>query len=318
MKIRKLNLLFLVLSLLVGQGISGLAESATPSEVVVEAPSIPPVVETTPETSETTTTPAPITTEAPSAQEEDGEQEDAPSETQAPQEENVMAVSIAWKLQSTNSILGENNEVTLNANLGDTEEGTYIWQVLTNPANTSGEQDTQWQDVPNETKAQYTFVAKDNMKNWKWRVCAITSDGQSIYSNEISLPEGTTEEAVPDFALPESADEESGANDTDTTATPSEATSAPAATAGEATPLLPSAEIRVMTDAPNEEIQYGTQITLTATILHPVDGMTLQWQYLHDEDEAWIEVEGANEAEYSFVMNEENEGKAWRVLITLP
>ena len=77
--------------------------------------------------------------------------------------------------------------------------------------------------------------------------------------------------------------------------------------------------ITVTSSLAGAEVVYeGAEVTLTATLTgFEDDTYTMQWQYTPDGGETVVDVEGANEAEYTFVLDGTNVGYLWRMTVTL-
>ena len=77
--------------------------------------------------------------------------------------------------------------------------------------------------------------------------------------------------------------------------------------------------ITVTSSLAGAEVVYeGAEVTLTATLTgFEDDAYTMQWQYTPDGGETVVDVEGANEAEYTFVLDGTNVGYLWRMTVTL-
>lgn len=77
--------------------------------------------------------------------------------------------------------------------------------------------------------------------------------------------------------------------------------------------------ITVTSNLAGAEVVYeGAEVTLTATLTgFEDDTYTMQWQYTPDGGETVVDVEGANEAEYTFVLDGTNVGYLWRMTVTL-
>ena len=76
--------------------------------------------------------------------------------------------------------------------------------------------------------------------------------------------------------------------------------------------------ITVTSSLAGAEVVYeGAEVTLTATLTgFEDDTYTMQWQYTPDGGETVVDVEGANEAEYTFVLDGTNVGYLWRMTVT--
>ena len=77
--------------------------------------------------------------------------------------------------------------------------------------------------------------------------------------------------------------------------------------------------ITVASSLAGEEAVYeGTAVTLTATLTgFENDEYTMQWQYTPDGGETVVDIEGANDAEYTFVLDATNIHYLWRMTVTL-
>ncbi|MEG0640445.1 MAG: InlB B-repeat-containing protein, partial [Clostridia bacterium] len=129
-----------------------------------------------------------------------------------------------------------------------------------------------------------------------------------------ALPTEAVPEVLPTEALPtEVAPEVLPTEALPTEAVP-EATLAPIA--AEEAPLN-SRSIEITASWENEQLILGDHVTLTAT-LHGYESVeSLQWQMSSDNIN-WSDVDGANEASYSYQLNEENCTNYWRISVTVP
>ena len=68
-----------------------------------------------------------------------------------------------------------------------------------------------------------------------------------------------------------------------------------------------------------ELVYYGTPVTLEATLegFLEDDVYTVQWMYSADNGETYNDIEGANELQYVYIVDEENLAYRWRIVITL-
>jgi len=66
----------------------------------------------------------------------------------------------------------------------------------------------------------------------------------------------------------------------------------------------------------DEVVMEGEEIRLTS-ILTGFEGLTysLQWQY--NDGEGWKNIEGATEDTYTFIVDDNNIGYEWRLMVTL-
>ena len=69
---------------------------------------------------------------------------------------------------------------------------------------------------------------------------------------------------------------------------------------------------------PKDGITSGDLVTFTAILVNfqPNDVFTFEWQYSTDESN-WNVIEGANEQNYSFNVNNENSDYFWRVKVII-
>jgi len=67
-----------------------------------------------------------------------------------------------------------------------------------------------------------------------------------------------------------------------------------------------------------ELVYYGTEATLTGmlTNFNEDDKFEVKWQYSKDGEE-FIDIDGAHELEYKYVVTEENLNNIWKITITL-
>lgn len=225
-----------------------------------------------------------------------------PAEASATPEPAASAVALTfainWKFANDENILYLGNEVTLRAEIDSEATGLHLqWQIATKPADKLKEDEPEWADIPGAQGDKYAFAVTDGMQAYRWRLCIGTPEGEVFYSDEMMLPAIELTEAVLGVSDAEAVPEET-------------------------TLILPVANITFTAAVSDEEITLGTEITLTAEIETPQEGMQLQWQYMSADaeptEEAWVNVEGATESSYAYTLDEENEGWLWRLLITVP
>ena len=65
----------------------------------------------------------------------------------------------------------------------------------------------------------------------------------------------------------------------------------------------------------NGEISYGSTVTIRSASCGYSEFVAYQWQYSIDGT-TWLDVEGAQESEYSFILNEANALYLWRLEVT--
>ena len=65
-------------------------------------------------------------------------------------------------------------------------------------------------------------------------------------------------------------------------------------------------------------IPLGTPITLTATLINfsENDVCRYQWQYLDEENNTYVDIEGANELTYTYYVSKDNFFNTWRIVVT--
>lgn len=63
----------------------------------------------------------------------------------------------------------------------------------------------------------------------------------------------------------------------------------------------------------NDVVDYGTEINLSANVTGVRGKYTLQWEY--NDGSGWHAIEGATEAEYSYIFTPENEFWSYRVYL---
>jgi len=63
------------------------------------------------------------------------------------------------------------------------------------------------------------------------------------------------------------------------------------------------------------EIRIGMEVAMTAQVEGAEQPYTLQWQYSPDGGETIVNVEDANEAEYRYILDEDNARYLWRVAV---
>ncbi|MEG0049969.1 MAG: InlB B-repeat-containing protein [Clostridia bacterium] len=130
---------------------------------------------------------------------------------------------------------------------------------------------------------------------------------------ETPVPEVLPTEAAPE-ALPTEAAPEVLPTDALPTEAAPEATLAPIA--AEEAPLN-SRSIEITASWETEQLTLGDHVTLTA-VLHGYESVEhLQWQ-MSSDNVNWSDIEGANEASYSYQLNEENCTNYWRISVTVP
>ncbi|MEG2950390.1 MAG: InlB B-repeat-containing protein, partial [Clostridia bacterium] len=135
---------------------------------------------------------------------------------------------------------------------------------------------------------------------------------------ETPVPEVLPTEAAPEVLPTEALPTEAAPEVLPTEALPTEA--APEATlapiAEEEAPLN-SRSIEITASWETEQLTLGDHVTLTA-VLHGYESVEhLQWQ-MSSDNVNWSDIEGANEASYSYQLNEENCTNYWRISVTVP
>ena len=67
---------------------------------------------------------------------------------------------------------------------------------------------------------------------------------------------------------------------------------------------------------PGDEPQYGNTVQLLSLVMGASQGAQLnyQWQY-HVEGGDWTDVPGANGETYEYVLDEQNVGYTWRLVV---
>ncbi len=83
---------------------------------------------------------------------------------------------------------------------------------------------------------------------------------------------------------------------------------------------LPTRSITVTSDLEEyPEIFYGMRETLTAELENFTedDEYTIKWQYSTDRGETFIDIEGAEQLSYRYIIDESNSNNIWRILIQL-
>ena len=82
---------------------------------------------------------------------------------------------------------------------------------------------------------------------------------------------------------------------------------------------LPTRELIITSSADEmDRVFTGMTIRLNAEMVNFLedDSYVIQWKYSVDGEE-FIDIEGANDLEYSFVVNRENAKNIWRISIIL-
>lgn len=264
------------------------APEATPAEET--PPAQQETTDPTLEESEESTAPA----GTPIPDETQPEVTETPGEESEPPVDAGFTFAIFWDV-AENEPLYAGDGVTLAAESEAGFEGMQLsWQVARKAAEDLLEEEAEWEALESGNGKAYGFVVQEEMRDWRWRLCIVTDEGETLYSEEVALPEISMRDAG---EMPE--------------ATPQPEISVEA-------PVLPSAEISFHSMTPTEAITLGTEILLTAQVYDGCEGMRLQWQYMAQEDEGWQDVEGAEEAQYTVVLDEVNCAYAWRLLITVP
>lgn len=172
------------------------------------------------------------------------------------------------------------------------------WQVATKTQAQLKEGEEEWADVDGETGASFAFAANDQMRHWRWRLRATQENGAVSLSNEASLPVAIAkpETEIEEGDIPLDVEEKEQSSER----------------------VIPWSTISYLSDIPEEEITFGTEIMLSAEIFYACDGMQLQWQYLSEQStEAWQSVEGAIETTHRYIIDETNYQNIWRLLITV-
>ena len=85
----------------------------------------------------------------------------------------------------------------------------------------------------------------------------------------------------------------------------------------EPTPIPVERSIDVWMTAEREPVYYGDTITLHSA-LNGYDGVEATLQWMCDRGNGWEDVGGANSADYSFTLTEENVDWLWRLDVTTP
>jgi len=211
----------------------------------------------------------------------------------------LLSVKVRWIIASPDGLLSWGDEIALLAEIDPDVEGLQLqWQVATKPVEELQEDEEEWMDIPDAQGLKYTLTTEEGMQAWRWRVCMRLPEGDAVvYSNEIMLPSIQAS----DETEPQVEEEVLGAQDADE---------------------LPIVHITIVASVPLEEIDNGTQIELIAEIDNTCEDIQLQWQYLPMEMDpvvdAWQDIPDATELTYAYVLDEENAGWLWRLLITVP
>jgi hypothetical protein len=229
---------------------------------------------------------------------EDDINEDALVELQP--ESIAVSITLKWDISTDDDLLRVGDPITLTAEI--TTEAANLnlqWQVATKPAQDLAEDEPEWANLSGKIGTKYTFTVQEGMQSWRWRLCVTTPDGGAVYSEEMRLPKLTTAE-----------DESVLLDDSDI----------PLGVAS--IPPLPTATIILTANIPLDEIVFGDEVTLAAEIHNPREDMQLQWQYIPSNtepaEEAWLSIAGATESRYTYIVDEGNESRLWRLLITVP
>ena len=217
-----------------------------------------------------------------------------------PPESMALSITLKWDIPAKESLLRIGDPIAFIAEITTEMENLAMqWQVAMKPAQDLAEDESEWVNLSGKTGPKYTFTVQEGMQSWCWRLFVTTPDGGSVYSEEMRLPKLMTQE------------EESGLLDDP---------DAPLSVAS--IPPLSTATITLTANIPLDEIAFGDEVTLLAEIHNPCEGMLLQWQYAPSDTEAteeeWIDIDGAGSSSYTYIINEENEGWLWRLLITVP
>lgn len=229
-----------------------------------------------------------------------GEVEEEVEETAVTESEPIaVSILLKWDYSTEDDLIRIGNDITLVAELKDEAASLPLqWQVASKPTQDLVEGEPEWEDISGAHGQKYIFTVKEGMQSWRWRLRVATPDGGMVYSDEMRLPKLAQAEGELEII--------------DDPETPLGVGGMP----------LPIAAIALSATVPLDEITFGDEVMLTADIANPCEGMLLQWQYIPDgvepAEEAWQSIEGATETIYSYVMNEENTGWLWRLLITVP
>jgi len=242
----------------------------------------------------------------PPADETPEEEEDADQPTLEPKEtepaldsneepsEMQLNFIVRWVVDAPNGVLLWGDEFTLEAEICPEMTGLQLqWQVATKPATDLAEDEPEWVDISGASDLTHTFTTEKDMRTWRWRLRVSLAEGDTVYSQEMTLPHiasAEEDESLDEEAMPDSEDADE----------------------------LPVAKITFIANMPEDEITYGTQIELFAEILNPREDMLLQWQYMPEEEDAWQDISGATEIVFTYVLDEENAEWLWRLLITVP
>ena len=67
------------------------------------------------------------------------------------------------------------------------------------------------------------------------------------------------------------------------------------------------------------EIPFGTKVVMSANLINfrDEDVCTFQWQYLDQDSQKYIDIEGANEPEYVYYVSKENFFTTWRLVVSV-
>jgi len=218
-----------------------------------------------------------------------------PAEEFTPEEVEALQLSCAvrWVIDTADALLHIGDEITLQAEVTPDADGMqFQWQVAKKMPEKLQENEPEWADVTGERGLEYTFAVEEGMQTWRWRLLVNLPGGEVMFSDEMMLPPIT---AADEPQAP--AEAVLGIQDADD---------------------LTTASITFTASVPVGEITYGTRIELVAEIDNPREGMLLQWQYMPEEEETWQDAPGANETAHAYVLDEENAGWLWRLLITVP
>ena len=98
---------------------------------------------------------------------------------------------------------------------------------------------------------------------------------------------------------------------------PAEATEQPAEATEASEPQAPERQVIIYSNR-KEVVTEGDIIELTSELIG-FDGVevTYQWQMLRDEEEGWINVEGANRWKYAFIATRETVQYSWRLIVNV-
>ena len=84
--------------------------------------------------------------------------------------------------------------------------------------------------------------------------------------------------------------------------------------------VLPARYVEICsTLADYDFVSLGTEITMTARLFNfrEEDVCTFQWKYFSNAENDFVDIEGANEASYSYHITEENINYYWKLVVTI-